>query len=370
MLLWMDGFDTCGAHSTGNTGGDPAVATVLSSAGYVSAGDVRSNNDTRTGRGLCLMFTANSGNSHDANIRRAFEERGEVIVGFAVRFQPTNLDLLAQFMFDSRLGQVLPILNVYANAQGGISLTIGGSSGQLLAASPPNTIYANVWHYIEVRYRPRRVNGQVVVRVDGAVVISVTGVRTTRMDVPEVVNMLRIGNYSEDFFNANSGSSGLQWVDDLYVCDTLGTAFNDFLGDVVVHAVMPAQDAGPNDMSQFGGGLQHHTAVNEIPPDGDVGYLYSNNVGDREMFVVGDIPANITDVLAVSVHARVKKDAAGAGGLKLLAQYGADVAESGYRAASNQYATHSAIFELAPDLGAWTRFKAENLRFGFEVAGV
>lgn len=368
-LIWMDGFDIYGYAAAGTPSGssdNAALNAQLTSAGYVSASQVFMTTDTRTGFGQAAWFGyGSSGGATDANIRKAFTPKEEIVVGFALKYDPTTLDRIIDFLFDNRLGTVTRQMSVYANAQGGFSLSRNGAD--LVASSPPNVIFPGVWHYVEIKYRPRKGSaGLVVIRVDGSVVMSFTG-QTSSANVPDQVNMIRFGNYADDFFNATSGTNGRQWLDDLYILDSTGDGFTDFLGDVVVHTLLPRLDAGPNELSMFGGGLGHYTAVDEVGYDDDVSYLYTNTTGLGEMFALDELPANIIDVLAMSVHVRGKKDSPGIGTIKLRARHDVDVVESDPMPLAIQYTTQHFIMPTSPDGTQWTKTKAEETEIGFEV---
>lgn len=355
MLLWMDGFDAYGTN-------DQYVGSTMKSALYVAA-QCYANNSTRTGRGYCIRFGQNSGGSDE--IRKAFETRNEVVVGFAWKTDRINvLRNICEFRYDNQFGSVWRQFGVWMAGDGAVSCGYfdQNDNAQKLFDSGPNILFPGVWHFIEIKLKLGDSNGFIQVKIDGQTCISGNG-RTKNPNAPVAVNVLRSGNYYlEDITNNQV------YLDDLYICDTQGAAFNDFLGDVVVHTVMPTQDAGPNQASQFGGGIGHYTSVSEIPPDNDTSYLYSNTAGAQELFSVDRLPPNVIDVLAVSVHTRVKKDAAGASNIKMLCSSGGSLAKSDVQAVATQYVTRSAIFPAAPDGGGWTKAKAEGMKIGFEVA--
>lgn len=364
-LIWMDGFDFYGPlGGTSTTGDYPALNQLLLSSGYVSAQGVSSLTDTRTGYGRSLRFNSNSANSTDYNITLAFEPKDEIITGFAFKYEDTVLDRLVQFKFDNRLGTVTTQMNVYANAEGGLSLSVSGDT--LLSASGPNVIFPNVWHYLEIRYRPDKVAGSIVLKIDGQTCLQFNGV-TSSLLVPNQVNMIRWGNYSDDYFNRKGAVLGNQWIDDMYVLDTLGSGFNSFLGDVVVHSVNIVSDQGPNDLSQFGGYLGHYTSLNQVPTDEDTSYLYGNTALAREMFGLDTLPDNIIDVLAMSVHVRGRKDAPGAAIIKPVMKYSTHEVSGLSVPLAVQYTTKNMFLEQCPDGTAWTKSKAEATIVGFEV---
>jgi hypothetical protein len=162
-------------------------------------------------------------------------------------------------------------------------------------------------------------------------------------------------------------SNGIKFYDDLYVLDTLGSGFNDFLGDVVVHSVNVVSDQGPNDLSQFGGTVGHYTALNQVPTDEDQSFLYGNAVGAKEMFGLDTLPDNIIDVLAMSVHVRGRKDAPGTALMKPLIKFDTNEVSGPPTPLAVQYVTKNMFMEQCPDGTAWTKAKAEATLIGFEV---
>jgi hypothetical protein len=355
-LLWMDGFDAYGI-SGGN------LQTVMESSLYVHA-QCYASNATRTGRGCCIQLPYNSSTGSPVYLRKAFDTKSEIIVGFAWKLNViNNLKEICRFQYDNHFGTVTSQLAVYMTADGAVTVaSSNGASMTKLIDSGPNVLFPNVWHYIEVKLTLGDDSGFVQVRVDGQTCISATG-RTKDPAAPALCNLLKLANYQLEDAVSND-----TFVDDLYILDTSGSDFNSFLGDVVVHTVMPAGDGGTNELSQFGGGLQHYTAVDDIPSDEDLSYVYGNVVGKRELFTVDPLPTNVINVLAVSVHARAKKDAAGASMLKLACKQGGVVALGPAESVTTQYLTRSMIYTLAPDGGGWTRAKAEAMQIGFEVA--
>lgn len=354
-LLWMDGFDTYGTNGVG-------ASDTINGAGYQNAAGLSMTNGTRTGRGLAVSMSNGAASFQSARCRRAFVTRDEIIIGQAIWLPNNNLSHICQLLYDDGLGNVYTQLHVYRNATGGITIAkADGTSGgpQMVGQSAPNIVFPHVWHYVEVKYKP---GSHTVVRVDGATVLNVAGAKNN--SAPNLVNLHQFANLSSEF-DLNDYTKRF---DDLYICDTTGALFNDFCGDVVIHAVLPNGDAGPNQMAAFGAGLANYTAVDDVPPDEDLSYLYSNTLGHKDMFTVDPLPSNIIDVLAVSVHTRVKKDAAGTSNIKVKCKYGSDEIESPGMPLTTIYTNKHHIFETAPDGGGWNKVKAVNMQIGVEIA--
>jgi len=361
----MDGFDSYGP-SNDDFHIDPAIEPLLLSSGYVSAGGIGVSSDTRTGYGKSV-WTSWDSFGVAADLRLAFVPKPAIVTGFALKYQYEDLNHLIGFMFDNRLGTVTPQLIAFINAEGGISLSIDGGTS-LLAASPPNIIFPNVWQYIEMKYTPNKTVGQIIIKVDGQTCIQYDG-PTSPQTTPNEVNMLRWYSTAADWSLAYADfSNGVKWFDDLYVCDTDGDGFNDFLGDVIVHSVQVVSDQTPNSLSQFGGSAGHFTSVQEFPPDEDTSYLYGNTLGDREMFGIDTLPDNIIDVLAVSTHVRAKKDAPGTSNVKCVTKSGTHEVVGAEQPLAVEYVTKNQFLEQCPDGTGWTKAKAEALVVGFEVA--
>lgn len=350
-LLWMDGFDTYGAHGQNAT-------DVIASSGYVNANGLTADNNTRTGRGLCVKMDNGASGPLSSRCRRAFETRDEIVVGWAINCPRNALSCIGNIMYDNRMGTIRSQLSLWLNAQGGITV-LRGNDQIFVAASGPNIMFPKVWHYVEVKYKP---GSHVIVRLDGATVLTTAGGKDDQS--PNSVNMFQFQNLSGEF-DVNDWD---KYFDDLYICDTTGTRFNDFCGDVVIHALMPLQDAGPNQMASYGAGMSNYTAVDDIPPDNDLSYIYSNTAGHVDMFDLDTLPANIIDVLAVSVHARARKDAAGTSMVKVKCRYLEDTADSPPMTLTTVYTLKTHIYETAPDGGGWNRAKANTIHIGVEVA--
>lgn len=352
-LLWMDGFDTYGTHGQ-------EIGSILGSSLYAGAYGAF-DRDTRTGRGMCVKLRWDSVQA-PREVSKALPLRDELIVGFAFKYATMpDIATMCLFRHDNFMGSVTNQLTINYTATGTITVQ---SQGKTQAVSDPNTVFPNVWHYIEVRVKAGSTGstGSITIRVDGAVVLN-ANIPTVSTASILGYNMVRWAA-----FQLEGGSFHDKFLDDVYIADTRdGPPFNNFQGDVVIHGVTVASDEGPNDMDMFGGLLDHYSAVNEIPPDGDVSYLYSNTAGVQELFGMGELPANIIDVYAVSVHARVKKDAPGSGGLKFLNRLGPDMQEGGATTLTAMYTTRGHIFQTAPDGSAWSRNKAVACHIGLEL---
>lgn len=372
-LIWMDGFDSYGPDiSVGDTGffaiggSEVAMASLMQTSGYVTVIGARTTTDTRTGLGKSMVI-AGPGGGNIKYVRWATSPLSELYMGFAYKFCPGSLSPIVEFVFDDRLGHLTPQLSLYVNAEGGISIAtrpdMFAAPSVLKAASPPNLMFASSWQYVEIHYVPNKTSGSISVKIDGQTCVTYTG-PTSASTTPNQVNLI---NWSTIWSAAVDGYYGSIWLDDLYICDTAGMGFNSFQGDVVVNSLKVVSDQGPNDLGQYGGTTGHFTSVSEWPADGDTSYLYGNTVTNRELFGIDTLPANIINVLAMSVHVRARKDTPGASAVKCLAKYSTNETLGPAKPLGVQYVTKDMFMETCPDGTGWTKIKAQATNVGFEV---
>ncbi len=149
-----------------------------------------------------------------------------------------------------------------------------------LGTSAPGLISTNTFVYIETKVSAFAAGATVTVRVNGQVVLTVTG--NTDPD--------GTGTYNT-FYVSGIGGGPTSAVDDLYLLNLLdstipGSPNNDFLGAVRIYAQPPIADATPLQWTP-NAGLTNYTQVDEIPPDDGTTYVESSNVGDVDQYVYG-----------------------------------------------------------------------------------
>jgi hypothetical protein len=366
-LLWIDGFDAYSPTS------GTVIETVLNQQGYIvvdpNTTDLRASNVTQSGIGFSLDFVGTG------TLTLPFGNSPGVIVGF--RFNsPVALGTIFELKYNNLLGVFTTQLVVWLNDQNGIS--VGTQDGDILASTPVNSVLTNTWYYLELLYVPSPTNaGTVKLRIDGVELITISATKTAFANIASTVGQVTSslvnqisfnwvgGEFSPGAFNVMPAFGGS--IDDFYLLDTTGTLFNTFLGDVVVHAVFPASDAGTNTMSQVGGGAGHFTSVKEVAPDGDSSYVFGSTSGLKELYTVSTLPADIIDVLAVSVDVMARKAAIGDGSYESALVYNTvEVDSQAFPAASSYTATHF-IVTTPPGGGSWTLSLVQSAKIGFKL---
>lgn len=346
-LLFIDGFDAYGTDGV-------QIAAAMQSALYEFTEAVFASSDTRTGYGFSCHLRQDFPGQGQGQLNLATTLVSEFIIGFSAKVEGNGFFPLVEFYRDDLLGHVAPQCYLAVNGVAGLSLVNG--TGALIGASSPNVFFPDSHQYLEIKIVFGG-SGSVEVRVDGATVISVPLGSTIGGGQPGFANVIQ--------WNAGGATDYL--IDDLYVCDGTGASFNDFLGDCAVHTVFPIADAGPNTMTQFGGGAGHYTDVGEVTPDDDATYLFSNTSGQQEMFSIGALPIDIIDVLAVAVCARAKKSAAGTANYQLVANSGGVETDGPVLPTNVGYITRNMIMTTAPGGGGWTKTAAQALLIGAKI---
>lgn len=305
MLLFMDGFD----HHTFLTNAiDPAFAPVkwafnvpVSSQGWFSV----------AGRVGGLAARCIQGNAGPMSLVHALTQTpSTIILGFAFRGVTALRGDLCN-LFDATAFSVQ--LNFQLVGTGQIRVFRGPGSAQIGTDSPVNTLFTNVWHYIEIKaVIATGTSGSVQVWVDNLQVLNITGVNT-QASANAFVNRINLHGL------VNAGAVlDVNDYDDFYVCDTtagLGASGLP-LGDSRIVTLMPSgnsADIGGHDQWAQVGGTNGNfwTSVNEVPEDGDTSYVSSATVGQIESFAHASLPATVTTVHAVQFNLVARKDDVG-----------------------------------------------------------
>jgi hypothetical protein len=249
-----------------------------------------------------------------------------------------------------------------ATAQIGIEFQTDGSlkvyrgyGSAVLATSAAGVIPSNSYVYLEIKATIHPTAGAVEVRVNGATVVSVSGVNTRATS-----------NSSVNGFGIY-GISSPTYVADLYVCDGTGSTNNDFLGDVRIDTLYPN---GDGTYSQFtpSTGTTHCTLVDEATPN-STDYNDGLAVGDRDSYTFTNLAALASQTIyGVQINAAVQKDDAGAKSVATMARSGSTNTDGSSKALSTSQMYVSDIYEFDPNTAtAWTETSVNAAEFGVKV---
>ena len=253
-LLWIDGFDTY------NTGAN------LTSNGYIGTniGNFSFTSSTRFGVGQAA--TSSYGGFLTYNFPSSI---GSVVVGSALNLNSSGPNGVAWYLNDGATTQI----SLQANFTYNRLDIFSGNGTTLLGSTPTNSFLPNAWAYVEVK-ATIGTSGSVAVQINGTLVLTLTSVNT-QVSANSTVNSFSLG--------ASYVPSML--CDDLYICDTTGSApTNTFLGDVRVNTIFPS---GAGSSTQFNTtGSSNWATVATANPNSTSVYNYQTTVGNSDLFAI------------------------------------------------------------------------------------
>lgn len=225
------------------------------------------------------------------------------------------------------------------------------------------TIALNTYTYVECRITFHDTAGSVAIRLNGTTVLSLTGI-DTQNTANGSADRLRLGNHG----SSSAFTFGTEDIDDVYVCDGMGTVNNGFLGDCRVDVLRPTAD-GANSAWTPSAGTSHFALVDETTPNDDSDYLSTSTAGARDSQALGDLPS-LTDMVVAGVQQclSARKDDAGTREVKgLLKSGGTTQAGSVTHTLTTSYRYYRQITETDPATGAaWTEAAVNSLEAGAE----
>lgn len=166
------------------------------------------------------------------------------------------------------------------------------STNASIVASSTGQIAINTWYYIELKII-FGVAGSVEARINEGTVCSQSVVDTM------------CGTTSTRCFHLSNSSTNTVCFDDLYICDTTGSANNDFLGAIGVYSLFPTANGTTNNFTAVGGAGSNYQSVNTITATTTT-YVESGTSGDKELYALQDLPVSLTTVNGVMVGGRVQ----------------------------------------------------------------
>ena len=323
-LLFMDGFDL----------GD------FTAKGW-SYGVIQTNTRFGTGRSL-----ANPG-----YIR--FTPSAQIYVGYAVQMSQYNNNLNGW-----RLGVYGDNGNtVHLKVMFTPAVTLYRGDNTLLASGnmPSNANPINSWIYFELSATIADSGGTCEIRVNGTTVINFTG------DTRNGGTSTNIDSIASNTYDTSS-----VW-DDLYVCNAIGSApYNTFLGEIRIHSLSPNAAGSSTQWTPDSG--SNYARVNEVPYSA-ANYVQSGTSGQRDTYLMADLPASSGNVLAVQNNVIAKKTDVAAISIRPAIKSGASVYYGTTTALTVGDSTVSDLRTIDPNTSsAWTPSGVNALEGGFEVA--
>lgn len=363
-LLWIDGFD--GATDTNSDAGNADVETYLQRM-YDSTASFGGNPGPMVydgwGGGKALSF-GDDGFADNNWIRKAFTATGTVIFGFAMKMgeflglgDTSNTSRLVARI--RNVGDSAEHIRVYIVNQRHVR--IDRVTTQLGIAT--DTVRPGQFNYIEVKVAISNTVGTVDVQVNGQSVLSLTNQDTRNggtVDQCDTIELVGVDGASQEIAHT--------LFDDFYICDTSGSANNDFLGPLKVEELHPN---GAGNSAQFTPSTgANWECVDETPANDDTDYVSESTANDKDTHTMTNL-ANIDGTIyGVQVDAITRvEDATTHTHTNIVRRSTSEANGAGPTISSTTFVAVSDIFEQDPAAGpgVWTVTNVNAMEAGYEV---
>jgi hypothetical protein len=336
-LLWCDGFD-------GKTADLPGDYTIIGGAvaGY------------QTGRFGGFAFGGNGAGASGGTYRHTIPTSGTIVTGYG--FMPRN-NYANSGTYNTHLQlwsggtDALDIRQSSSHTGvGGIGAyrnnTTTGGGGTLLGSLVTGVVPTFGWHYFEVKVVAGAVNtGSVEVKIDGVVVLSLTGQNTGSASYDGI---------SMCFYSGSVATNDI--FDDWWVTD------GNSLGDCRVLNVVPT-GAGTNTGLTASTGT-NWSCVDEIPPT-TADYVSSITPALKDTYAFSDVAGS--GVLGAVARAYVAKTDAGTISGRQVAYGNSTYSNGSDVVLTTTPQVASRVLTTHPDGSAWSVSNFNAAEFGWEV---
>ncbi len=333
-LLFMDGFG--GADSTYKWDLTSSTYLVATASPRVSGGIY----------GDCGTVKAFS---------KTISASARVFIGIGIR---TNTGSYISFYGDNGVTQHITVARNITN--GLLEIRRGNNAGTLLA-SGTQPIFDNQWNYVEISVTISDTIGEVHVRLNGQTTDNVAFTGDTK-------NAGTATTIDKIYVHSGTGASNVFDMADLYILNNTGTLNNTYLGDVVVRTLAPTGNGTYSQLTGSDGNQTDNYLLVDESPFSSADYVGSATVGQKDMYVMANLPGGVSTVHGVQVNGKMAKtDASLASARYLLRSGGTDYAGT-TRALTTTHTGYYEIHELDPATGvAWTPSGVNSAEAGMEV---
>lgn len=279
-------------------------------------------------------------------IQKNVDQKVTIITGAAIYLGNSISTYLIEAMDDSNVQVCVHIDNA------GV-LTVRRNTNIILGTSGQSLPFFE-WAYIEFKATINDTTGSYELRINGDTWISATGVDTQNTTNAYISSMRYMG-----------GGNVTYW-DDLYICDTLGTTNNDFLGECAIETLYPTADNAV--AFSRSGGTTNYENVDESYADDDTTYTYSATLNAEDLFDYGNMTAtNAGTVFCVSPNIMCRKETAGGRKIAARAKSGANNTTGSSQTVAANYRARLEPLEEKPGGGAWTKSDVDAAQFGYKI---
>lgn len=343
-LVWADGFEN----------------TSLWSRKYGLAGTTTVTTSTaRTGNGA--LFTGNTSPSSLTVYLPSASQHATLVAGFWLRGEtslpwPTNDSNPLLTFFGDGGGTAHTHIAFNATNNGSLTAYRGGT----LIGTATGTLTTGVGYYVEVKAVLNDTTGSVVIRVNGTNVLNLTNTDTKNAGTGAVYDTVRFGGRA-------SASQNLL-IDDAYILNGAGSAYNDFLGDVTVETIRPD---GNGNSSQFtgsdGNSTDNYLLVDEATYSA-ADYVQSGTTNNKDLYTYGALTATTGTVKGVIAYATAAKTGSGAQDFRQITRLSGTNYNGSTVALTTSDIPVAQVWEVNPATTSdWTISEVNGAEFGVEV---
>ncbi|HET9411842.1 MAG TPA: hypothetical protein VFO38_03280 [Candidatus Saccharimonadales bacterium] len=332
-LLFLDSFDA----------GDIATKWIPGSFTSVSS------STTRFGTGMVAVV----GTSDAA--ARSITPSAQVTIGVA--FYSSAGECGVAFRGDAGTTTHLSIMRT----AGGVIDARRGLAGAGTSLARGTTIIPPLtWNYLEVQATVADSGGTVKVRLNGATTNEIdftgdtkNGGTSTNIDQVALIT-------------STSGSSAR--FDDVYVLNSTGSSNTTFLGDIRIHALSPSNNGTYSQLTGSDGNQVDNFQLVDEKPFSTTDYVGSPTVGQRDTYVLADLPS-VTQIFGVQNNFIGAKSDASTGNAKSALLINSTLYYGTTRALGTSYVPYSDVYDTNPNTStAWTDTVVNGMEAGMEVA--
>lgn len=235
------------------------------------------------------------------------------------------------------------------------ALTVKRNDSTTIATAPAGTFKLNVWNHLEFKVVVHDSTGTVDVKVNGATVLSGTGLDTQ-------------GVAATGWDTVEFRAQSVAYFDDIYLCDGNGSQNNDFLGECRVVTMLPSTGNGSNTDFTCSSSTDHGALVDEAAPNDDTDYVYSSTVNHVDSWNYPALGYTGT-IKGVQMSLSAKKTDSGTRAIAAVTRPASTNRVHGTNHyLGTSYAYWMSIWELNPeDSAAWEVADVDGAEFGAKV---
>lgn len=229
--------------------------------------------------------------------------------------------------------------------------------GTTLLATGTTQLPVADWSYVEFKALLHTSAGSYELRLNGVLELSASGIDSSESNLNDA-DVVKFASSSNHAF------------DDIYILDTAGGIYSDFLGPRVVEGLLPSFDGDTTEWDPSSGS-DHFALVDDPATALDTAdYNESLTVGDDDLYAFQSLSRISGDINAVSVNCVVALEAAGIRTFRVKYR-GADNVEGNGPTLSVESPVHEnflGIMELDPRTSSrWSPVSINTGQFGVEV---